>query len=144
MSALADNTELYEALDERTLEILSHREASKKPRRRGWLVRRVLLAADLIGLSIAFLVAQTIYASETTGAGMLDRLTELGAFALSLPLWVVAAKVYHLYDRDEERTDHSTADDFTGIFHLVTVGTFFLYASSRLIGSFNPEFGKLF
>jgi len=50
--------ELYEALDQRTLEILERRRGSAVGRRRGRLVRRALLAADLLGLSAAFLVAQ--------------------------------------------------------------------------------------
>src|SRR4051812_25435784 len=143
MSTLAAREYLYEALDDRTIEILSQRDASNATRRRGWLVRRVLLGADVLGLAVAFLVAQLIYSTHTH-VGELDRLAEFAVFALSLPLWIVAAKVYRLYDRDEERANHSTADDFAGVFHLVTGGTFFLYASSRLTGQFNPEFGKLF
>ena len=38
------------------------------------------------------------------------------------------AKLYGLYDRDEERTDHSTVDDLVGVFHLVTVGTWLFFA----------------
>ena len=49
-------------------------------------------------------------------------------FVISLPAWVVAAKLYGLYDRDEERTDHSTTDDVVGVFHLVTVGVWVLFA----------------
>ena len=51
-------------------------------------------------------------------------------FVVSLPVWVVAAKIYGLYDRDEERTDHSTVDDLVGVFHLVTVGVWLLYAGA--------------
>ena len=50
-------------------------------------------------------------------------------FLISLPAWVVAAKLYGLYDRDEERTDHSTTDDVVGVFHLVTVGAWVLSAA---------------
>ena len=38
-----------------------------------------------------------------------------------LPVWVVLAKLYGLYDRDEERADYSTTDDLAGVFILVTV-----------------------
>jgi exopolysaccharide biosynthesis polyprenyl glycosylphosphotransferase len=136
--------ELYDALDERTLQILTRRSEEGRTQGRGSLMHRVLLGADLLGLSVAFLAAQVIYAANMRDAGALNRLGEFAVFALSLPLWIVAANIYGLYDRDEERADHSTADDFSGIFHLATVGTFALYSLSRLSGAFSPEFGKLF
>ena len=45
-------------VDERTLEILARRRSVASPRRRGWLVRRLLLLADVVGLAVAFLLAQ--------------------------------------------------------------------------------------
>ena len=41
---------------------------------------------------------------------------------------MVVAKLYGLYDYDEERTDHSTADDLVGVLHLVTVGSWLFFA----------------
>jgi exopolysaccharide biosynthesis polyprenyl glycosylphosphotransferase len=143
VSASAGVEQLFEALDDRTLKILERRRGTGAIRRRGWLVSRALLAADIVGISVAFLGAQEIYAAHTSNLGSFSRLTEFVTFALSLPVWVVAAKLYGLYDRDEEHTDHSTADDFAGVFHLVTVCTFGLYAVSHLTQWFHPEFSKL-
>jgi exopolysaccharide biosynthesis polyprenyl glycosylphosphotransferase len=143
MNAFVAADQLYEALDERTLEILKRRRGGVV-RRRGWLVRRALLVADVLGLSAAFLVAQEVYVTQLHIAGSLSRVTEFATFAFSLPIWVVVAKLYGLYDKDEERTDHSTPDDFTGLFHLITVCTFLLYAVSHLTRWFNPQFSKLF
>jgi exopolysaccharide biosynthesis polyprenyl glycosylphosphotransferase len=143
VSAFVAVEKLYDALDERTLEILRRRRGGVV-RRRGWLVRRALLVADVVGLSAAFLVAQEVYVSQMHAVGSLTRFTEFATFALSLPIWVVGAKLYGLYDKDEERTDHSTADDFTGLFHLITVCTFVLFAASHITRLFNPEFSKLF
>jgi exopolysaccharide biosynthesis polyprenyl glycosylphosphotransferase len=143
MNAFVAVEQLYEALDERTLEILKRRRGGVV-RRRGWLVRRALLAADILGLSVAFLIAQEVYVAQMHIVGRLSRVTEFASFALSLPIWVVAAKLYGLYDKDEERTDHSTADDFSGLFHLITVCTFLLYAVSHLTRWFSPQFSKLF
>ena len=42
--------ELVELMDERTFETLERRRKTETVRRRGWLVRRMLLGADLIGL----------------------------------------------------------------------------------------------
>jgi exopolysaccharide biosynthesis polyprenyl glycosylphosphotransferase len=144
VSAFVAVDELYQALDPQTLDILERRRGTTVVRRRGWFVRRALLAADLVGLSAAFLTSQEIYAMRVHAPGGLSQLLEFVTFALALPLWVVAAKVYGLYDKDEERTDHSTPDDFARLFHLVTVCTFLLYAASRMTRWFNPEFSKIF
>jgi exopolysaccharide biosynthesis polyprenyl glycosylphosphotransferase len=128
--------------DARTLEILGRRQSSAPLRRRGWLMRRMLLLSDLLGLTLAFAVAQLIYEAQTH-AGRVDVPTETILFACSLPLWVVMAKLYGLYDRDEERTDHSTADDVMGVFHLVTVGTWLLFAGSFLTHLASPQMPKV-
>ena len=39
---------------------------------------------------------------------------ECALFLLTLPAWIVGAKLYELYDLDEERADHTTVDDFVG------------------------------
>jgi exopolysaccharide biosynthesis polyprenyl glycosylphosphotransferase len=45
-------------------------------------------------------------------------------FLLTLPGWVVAAKLFGLYEDDEVQADHSTLDDLTRVFLLVTLGAF--------------------
>src|SRR5438034_959784 len=59
-----------------------------------------------------------------------------------LPVWVVAAKLYGLYDHDDERTDHSTADDASGVFHLVTVLVWLLFAGAWLSNVTTPQLRK--
>jgi exopolysaccharide biosynthesis polyprenyl glycosylphosphotransferase len=104
-------------------------------------MRRVLLAADVVGLVAAFVVTQI--AREDLSGGIDPRIVDLFLFfVVSLPLWVVAAKLYGLYDRDEERTDHSTADDVSGVFHLVTVLVWVLYAGAWITGFTTPQIEK--
>jgi exopolysaccharide biosynthesis polyprenyl glycosylphosphotransferase len=129
------------ASDLRTRAILERRRTGELPHRRGWLIRRALLAADVIGITIAFLVSVLAY-----GAGSNDRvstLEELVFFAAALPLWIVLTKLYGLYERDEERTDHSTVDDVVGVFHLVTVGTWLLFIAGLATGFTNPPIERL-
>lgn len=135
--------ELFQVIDDRTRELLDFRARVGKGRRRGWLVRRALCLADLLGLTIAFALAQQLYTVQVPQRGAFDGLAEILVFIASLPLWMVAAKLYGLYDKDEERTDHSTTDDFAGVFHLVTVCTFVLFAVSRETRWFDPQFAKL-
>ena len=88
--------------------------------------------ADLVGLTVAFLAAEYLVGGVTSEAMPLSQGL---AFVATLPLWVLAAKLYGLYDRDEERTDYSTIDDLSGVFHLVTVGAWIVYVGSRLAGA---------
>jgi exopolysaccharide biosynthesis polyprenyl glycosylphosphotransferase len=109
--------------------------SERRSGRRGWLVRRALLAADVVGLAASFLLAEVILGRGTEW-------TELLPVALTLPLWVLAAKVYGLYERDEERTDHSTVDDVVNVFHLVTVGTWLTYVGASATGLGDPSLEK--
>ncbi|HVS85876.1 MAG TPA: sugar transferase [Gaiellaceae bacterium] len=135
---------VFDALDERTLDILHRRSVIPVDRRRGWLVRRTLVCADIFGLVVAYFVAEAVATWRLGYDSGLGRLEELGLFLGFLPLWVLAARPYRLYDRDEERTDHSTADDLSRVFHLVTVWTFLLYALSQASHWINPPFLKIF
>jgi exopolysaccharide biosynthesis polyprenyl glycosylphosphotransferase len=117
--------------------------ASHRPYiRRGWLVRRALLAADLVGLLAAFFITELLFIGLRSGSGIGIGTRSL-IFVLLLPVWVVAAKLYGLYDRDEERATHSTADEVMTVFHLITVGVFFFYATSWVVGLWEPHQKKL-
>jgi exopolysaccharide biosynthesis polyprenyl glycosylphosphotransferase len=129
--------DLMEAVGARTLEVVAHRHASASPRRRGWLVRRLLLAADIVGLVAAFVLAPVAV------AGRLPELVDWVALVGLLPVWVLLAKVYGLYDRDEERAAHSTVDDVVGVFHLVTVGAWVLLVLGIATSVARPDLGKL-
>jgi exopolysaccharide biosynthesis polyprenyl glycosylphosphotransferase len=131
--------EMTAAVDERTLEIVERRRRTALIRGRGWLVRRMLLAADLLGLAGAFLAAQLALGSAQGVALEAEYLL----FLATLPAWVVLAKLYGLYDRDEERTDHSTADDLVGVLHMVTLGAWVFFAGSHLSNLADPQLRKV-
>lgn len=142
LDGLALQDELRAAVDERTLEIVERRRRTAVVRDRGWLVRRVLLTADLVGLVAAMALAEWLV-NRHSGHGTFDARAEVIVFLGSLPGWVVIAKLYGLYDRDEARTDHSTTDDFAGVFHMVTVSTWLFWALSYLTGAAHPTLPKL-
>ncbi len=127
--------------DTRTLEILELRRVAAK--RRGWLVSRMLLLADTVGLTLAFVLSQALWSGPSGAPGAVSGPGELVFFVLTLPVWTAAAKVYGLYDNDDERTDHSTADDLIRVFHLITVGTWLLLIASQAFGVIQPEIGRL-
>jgi exopolysaccharide biosynthesis polyprenyl glycosylphosphotransferase len=111
-------------------------------RRRGWIVRRALLTADTLGLVGAFLAAEWL-ARVGGAAGSLDATGEMLAFVVTLPVWILVAKLHGLYERDEERLDHSTTGDFSAVFHMVTLCTWLVAVGSRVTGLFAPTAAKL-
>ena len=105
-------------------------------------MRRVLLTADVLGLVGAFVLAQSA-APSSGGLNAVSQKEEWLLFLLMLPLWVVAARLYGLYSHDEERTDHSSVDDFGGVFHLVTIGTCVTFFAGSLSGMIDPNRNKM-
>jgi exopolysaccharide biosynthesis polyprenyl glycosylphosphotransferase len=84
------------------------------PHRRGWLMRRMLLGADVAALVLTFLVAEVVFGSSSS--------TEVALFAVALAAWGVAARLAGLYERDIEWTDYSTTRELVTVFNIVTVG----------------------
>jgi exopolysaccharide biosynthesis polyprenyl glycosylphosphotransferase len=104
-------------------------------------MRRLLLAADVAGLTIAFFAALTLAPIPTADTVQVE--WELALFVLSLPLWILLARVHGLYDRDEERSNHSTVDDVVGIAQVVTIGTWCFLAVTHLAGLPHPTLERL-
>jgi exopolysaccharide biosynthesis polyprenyl glycosylphosphotransferase len=144
--ALLEGVQIYEEMtatvDDRTLEILDRRRRTAIVKRRGWLMRRMLVLADVLGLVAAFVFAEWLM-SPTASLNGIDARAEFLIFALSLPAWIVVTKVYGLYDHDEERTDHSTADEVAGVFHMLTVGVWLFYAFAYVTKVAHPGLPKL-
>jgi exopolysaccharide biosynthesis polyprenyl glycosylphosphotransferase len=120
----------------------ARRAVASFPRRRGWLVRRMLALADVVGLTGAFALAQLLVRDGRGGAW--SGTAELLLFLCMLPLWIGFADLYGLYKRDEERTDHSTADDLVGVLQLVTLGAWLLLGGMWLTRLGSPTIPKLF
>ncbi len=137
---LQEHEALRDIVGERTLEILEQRRL-RKTHHRGWLVRRYLLTADLVGLLVAFVLAQASFAGTDPGA--FDARTELLFFVATLPAWIVIARFYGLYSQDDQRTNHLTIDEAANVFHMVTVCTWLFFAFTWLTGVAHPAVSKL-
>jgi exopolysaccharide biosynthesis polyprenyl glycosylphosphotransferase len=111
--------------------------------RRGWYTRRALAAADMAGLALAFIASTAIFADRSPLADQVSLRAEVLLFVATLPLWVVLAKVLGLYDRDDSRADHSTADETLGVVNLVTLGTWTVFVGAWATGLARPELDRL-
>jgi exopolysaccharide biosynthesis polyprenyl glycosylphosphotransferase len=107
------------------------------------VVRRALAAADVLGILAAFSFTQLAFAGNDPPVDQVGPLLETALFALSLPLWIVLGRMYGLYAGDEEHANHSAADDFFGVFNMLTVGAWGLFAGAYLIDFADPSFPKL-
>ena len=87
---------------------------------RDYLLRRLLVSADIAGILCAVGLAAAYFA---TGSA----LTQLFWGFVSLPMFVLLFKAYGLYDRDAKRVSHSTVDDLPWLFHALLVGTLGLW-----------------
>ena len=103
----------------RTTAILAHRRGVPVARRRGWLVRRALFLADLAGIAVGVAFAALL----TDGSFW---------YALIAPLVLLLAKLYGLYDGDEEHAHHSTVGDLIGVFHVFTISAFLMIVATDL------------
>jgi exopolysaccharide biosynthesis polyprenyl glycosylphosphotransferase len=110
--------------------------------RRGWLMRRLLLAADIAGLSLAFLATELLFGS-TGHPDTFDLGDEIALFFVALPIFVLGAKLFGLYDRDEERADHSTSDELSRVFLLASVGVFVVERGVSLVRGHEPDLTKM-
>src|SRR3954453_12334598 len=81
--------------------------AAQREHARDWVLRRALVAADVIGCAAALLFVQLTFIDDPFGsAGM------VALMAAGVAGWVVLAQVLGLYERRSSFGTRSTADDF--------------------------------
>jgi exopolysaccharide biosynthesis polyprenyl glycosylphosphotransferase len=131
-------SEPLDLVGSQTPEILRPRRRRARPRRRGWLVRRALVIADVSGLIAAFAVAQATFSGSVR-----SHPAEWAALIAMLPPWILIVKGCGLYDRDDQEPTHSTVNDVVGVFHVITVGVWLLLVGATLSGAANPDVARL-
>jgi exopolysaccharide biosynthesis polyprenyl glycosylphosphotransferase len=107
-------------LDRETLRVVERRATPERARRRGWLVRRMLLFSDVIAITAAILLAEAWVELSVVDVG--DAPPSLYVAAGLGVLVLLAA--HGLYGRDEFRADHTTVDDLPAILNAVTQAGF--------------------
>ena len=92
--------------------------------RRDALFRRMLLVADVIAIAGTFLVVTQLSSRPL-------QLTWLSI--VGLPLLLIGAKLFGLYDRDETLLRKTTLDEVPKLFHLATLCALAAWLGSELI-----------
>jgi exopolysaccharide biosynthesis polyprenyl glycosylphosphotransferase len=93
------------------------------PMRRGYMIRRLLLASDLLALGCAFglMVLVTSVAGRAAVGPLLT-----GVFIALVPVWVTLASLVGLYHLSERRVDQSFADEIGPVAMVTTVWSWLL------------------
>jgi exopolysaccharide biosynthesis polyprenyl glycosylphosphotransferase len=120
----------WSIVNDRTIEILAHRRGSSIAKRRGWLVRRALFLADVLGIVLGVALLALLDGRPSSW------------FALFAVLPLALGKLYGLYDGDEEHAHHSTVGDILDVFHVFTVSAFLMLAISASLGG-APDVGQV-
>jgi exopolysaccharide biosynthesis polyprenyl glycosylphosphotransferase len=113
-----------------------------RSRGRGWIMRRALLGADVTGILLAGLITSLLMGGADAGAGHISGARELVLILIAIPMWVLGAYLAGLYGFDENRANHSTADDLVRVFLLVTAGAFVLTQAAALTSTADPDTAK--
>jgi exopolysaccharide biosynthesis polyprenyl glycosylphosphotransferase len=109
--------------------------------RRGKLVRRALVTADTAGILVAFLLATSLVphgSSDLVGTSL-----EWLVVIMSIPLWLVLFRLHGLYDNDEERADHSTADELFRVVQATTLATWLVLILGLVTDLLSPGAERL-
>ena len=86
--------------------------------RRGFILRRLLAVSDLVALMAAW--------GLVLGLGHDLVISELGLFAVTLPLWLLIASGMNLYHMPDRRFDYTAADEIGPIALALTVWSWVL------------------
>jgi exopolysaccharide biosynthesis polyprenyl glycosylphosphotransferase len=109
---------------------------------RGWLIRRALVVADTTALALAFAIGTTA-TDGLTSAAHAEFWQQLALVMVGLPLWILAAKVCGLYDRDGRHAHYSSIDDIVPVFNIATLAALLTLFAWHLLYSTSPDMARI-
>jgi exopolysaccharide biosynthesis polyprenyl glycosylphosphotransferase len=86
---------------------------------RGYWLRRLLLAGDVLALCVSFLLAKLLSGLAEGGDPPLG--TDVLLFLASVPVWLLFAHAHNLYHLDSKRTDHGVTDELWPVLQMTTL-----------------------
>ena len=107
----------------------SRRHLRRRPRSRSVMVRRALVAADLVALTLAF-VGRMLALGPSPGANGQVAPGRAPPVPRDPPRVADDRSLHRLYDRDETERTTPRSTRSSGLFHLVTIGAWVVFASA--------------
>ena len=117
------------------------REAEHPRDARGYVLRRILLAADIVALFCAFAVAELAAGFQGTGPRSLEH--SLLMLGIGIPGWILLARAHNLYHVESRRTEHSAAEELAPIMWMTTLWAWAILLVSSLTGIRSVNVPKL-
>ena len=105
-------------------------------------MRRMLVLADVVALAATFALVELGFGAGSGAHHHFGAELEYAVLLATIPGWILIARIYGLYEQDEERTHHPTSDELSRVFHLVTVGVWLLFVGEWLVGAAAPDLSK--
>jgi exopolysaccharide biosynthesis polyprenyl glycosylphosphotransferase len=118
--------QLHEALGVRPV------DTARRPDERGYILRRLLVVADLLSLSLAFGLVELI--GGLSGSEGYPIHTDLLLLALGGPIWLLLAYAYGLYHVDSKRADYGVAEELGPIVQMATIWSWAVLLGTSLSG----------
>jgi exopolysaccharide biosynthesis polyprenyl glycosylphosphotransferase len=109
--------------------------------RRSRVVRLALVLADFVGVAVAFGISMLLF--PPAEQGRLGWGAELGVFLGTMPAWLTLFRLHGLYERDDERADHSTIDEVAALVQVAALGVLVLEVVTLVTGLIDPEPARL-
>jgi exopolysaccharide biosynthesis polyprenyl glycosylphosphotransferase len=106
-------------------------QARRDPTTRGYRIRRLLLASDLLALGVAF--GAMILANVAAGRSGFFESNLIPIFIVLTPAWVMLAGLVGLYHLTERRVDESFADEVGPVAMVTTVWSWLLLVVSSAL-----------
>ncbi len=98
-----------------------------RPRNRDYVLRRLLLAADLSAILLAMVISLAVVSDHP------DPVSTTLVLAPTLAIWAVILRSYGLYDHQVRAVGASVLDDAGPLFHAVVLGTLATWLYSKLV-----------
>ena len=84
-------------------------------RSRDFSRQALTVESPTVTLNYFLIVGALLFGIGAGGTTLFNLRTATLVYLLSLPGWLVVAKILELYDHDEERTGHTTVDDLARV-----------------------------
>lgn len=108
---------------------------------RGYMLRRLLLIADVAALVAAFSIVELTGGLD--GGPHRSLAFDVALLAIATPIWLIVARAHGLYHLDSRRADHGTAEEIAPILQMTTLWSWSVLLLASATGLRSVPLSKL-